>query len=399
MLTEQALRKKALRFWPDVLKGRAEGMLPFPWEIQTGVPSSAQMLEDFQAVREWAQELRTLALKHNLKIIECSVPHRRLGTQSLPQQLVFEDRGSYLSFIKKEDDFISFERAFESTRELLPELLPWLKCNLSLFERHLSIWHLVLKVARRYRERPFPNVYLRQLDIPEVDTKFVETHHRLLRKVLKFLLDGEKNDDPSDASLAGFCRQFGFRIDEPLVRFRWLDESITSQTLGLSDLTVPLNAFAAMKCPASRIFITENKINGLCFPAVPDAMVIFGLGFGIEMLSSVEWMKERRIFYWGDIDTHGFAMVARLRQMFPKVVTFLMDAPTFHAGREFWVREPVPESRSFPVENLTAEERALFEELRTNVHGVQLRFEQERIPMGLLDKELSRVLNENGGCA
>ncbi|WP_353620190.1 Wadjet anti-phage system protein JetD domain-containing protein [Thalassotalea sp. G20_0] len=33
------------------------------------------------------------------------------------------------------------------------------------------------------------------------------------------------------------------------------------------------------------MFITENKVNGLAFPPVADAIVIFGLGYGNYLFS------------------------------------------------------------------------------------------------------------------
>jgi hypothetical protein len=58
---------------------------------------------------------------------------------------------------------------------------------------------------------------------------------------------------------------------------------------------------------APRIFITENEINGLAFPDLPDGIVVFGLGYALDRLAAASWMADRAIHYWGDIDTHGFA--------------------------------------------------------------------------------------------
>jgi hypothetical protein len=49
----------------------------------------------------------------------------------------------------------------------------------------------------------------------------------------------------------------------------------------------------------SRIFITENEINFLAFPNARDSLVIFGAGYGFEMLSRAKWLSGCRIYYWG----------------------------------------------------------------------------------------------------
>ncbi len=36
-----------------------------------------------------------------------------------------------------------------------------------------------------------------------------------------------------------------------------------------------------------------------------------------EPLAEASWLKERDLFYWGDIDTHGFAILDQLRGHFP----------------------------------------------------------------------------------
>ncbi len=92
-----------------------------------------------------------------------------------------------------------------------------------------------------------------------------------------------------------------------------------------------------MEIGASRIFITENEINGLAFPDVPGAVVIFGLGYGLDRLSEIEWLTQRPMHYWGDIDTHGFAMLDRVRAIFPAVQSLLMDRSTLEAHSHLWV--------------------------------------------------------------
>ena len=80
---------------------------------------------------------------------------------------------------------------------------------------------------------------------------------------------------------------------------------------------MPASQLADAQSAVQRVFITENEINGLAFPEVPDAAVIFGLGYGLERLAEVRWLRGKAIYYWGDIDTHGFAILDRLRAMFP----------------------------------------------------------------------------------
>src|SRR5690606_26922002 len=110
-----------------------------------------------------------------------------------------------------------------------------------------------------------------------------------------------------------------FRDKPERVRFRLLDPSL-SLLAGAADqdITVTADAFAHLELPAiKRVYITENEINFLSFPQVPQSMVIFGAGYGFNIFANASWLHKCTIHYWGDIDTHGFAILDQLRALFP----------------------------------------------------------------------------------
>ncbi|PYZ99567.1 hypothetical protein A6K26_009090 [Gammaproteobacteria bacterium 2W06] len=116
------------------------------------------------------------------------------------------------------------------------------------------------------------------------------------RRLLGELLDAVLPPAAIDASATGangFAQRYGLRQRPTLIRFRVLDPSIA--IAGLTDLSVPVDDFAALSIPPGPVFITENKINGLAFPACRGGLVIFGLGYGVEALSAVPWLQRRRI--------------------------------------------------------------------------------------------------------
>ncbi len=186
-------------------------------------------------------------------------------------------------------------------------------------------WQQILQVLRYFQQHPNSGLYLRQLDIAGVDTKFIELHRGLLSEMLDIVLPEDAVN--SDATgVKGFNRRYGLKDEPALIRFRLLD---ARQSLhGMSDLSVPADQFAELNLPASTIFITENKINGLAFPQMADALVIFGLGYGVERLKECDWLKNKKIIYWGDIDTHGFCILNQLRKAFPRASSLLMDKHT-----------------------------------------------------------------------
>ncbi len=182
----------------------------------------------------------------------------------------------------------------------------------------------------------------------------------------------------TDASGArAFNRRYGLAIRPALVRFRILDPAL--QIAGLSDLSVPASEFARLNLPVSEVFITENEINGLAFPNHPDAIVIFGLGYGLDRLAGIDWLGRTRCWYWGDIDTHGFAILNRLRRYLPEARSFLMDRSTLDAHPEMWGQEP--EDRRFRGElsRLDTSEQAVYQTLSEDILRPRLRLEQEHV--------------------
>ena len=60
-------------------------------------------------------------------------------------------------------------------------------------------------------------------------------------------------------------------------------------------------------------------------------MVIFGGGYAVPVLQPLGWLASLDLVYWGDIDTHGFAILDRLRHRLPRARSILMDRATLLA--------------------------------------------------------------------
>ena len=135
--------------------------------------------------------------------------------------------------------------------------------------------------------------------------------------------------------------------------------------------------FAQLDHAVRRVFITENEINFLAFPELPGSVVIFGSGYGFEHLVQASCLHDRTIHYWGDIDTHGFAILDQLRAYFPQAYSLLMDRETLLAHRALWGEEDRPVKRD--LTRLLPMEATLYDALRTDQYARALRMEQERV--------------------
>lgn len=251
-------------------------------------------------------------------------------------------------------------------------------------------WERLLAVVAWLQAHPLPGVYLRQVDAPGVDSKFIEAHRGVLTEMLEAALAPEAVDTRASGT-AQFARRFGF-LDKPVrIRFRLLDPALPSLPgcEGLSDITLDAASFAALALPVERVFITENETNFLAFPEVARAIVVFGAGYGWEALARATWLHRCRLHYWGDIDTHGFAILDQLRVYFPHAASFLMDRETLLAHRSHWGEEPEPARHD--LSRLTTEEAAVYHDLRFDRLQPRLRLEQERIGYGWVCDRLASI--------
>jgi hypothetical protein len=117
-------------------------------------------------------------------------------------------------------------------------------------------------------------------------------------------------------------------------------------------------------------------------------MAIFGSGYTVAGLGRVPWLAACEVHYWGDLDTHGFAILSRLRGWLPHARSLLMDRATLLAHRDRWGTEPAPTRER--LDHLTVAEGDLYRDLVEDVFGTAVRLEQERIGW----RHASRVLNE-----
>lgn len=388
MITPEALKKKALRHWTDgrFLKAWLAGETLFPLEIPLSPPSGSQISHHFEKVRLWIQALESASKEKTgigYQVAYRAVNHRLLGHQQIPDRIRFETETDWLGYIGKKRDYDRFRQITEKTRAALPALTSFLQEKPLVALGQAATWDRLLAVCNWFTAHPRPKLYIRQLDIPGVETKFIEGNKKILAELLDRVLDDSAVDQTvAGLSGHGFERRFGLYYDSPGVRLRILDPLLAPG--GLTDLTLPAVDLAARDFGARTVFVTENKINGLCFPQVPCALVIFGLGYGIEMLAEVGWLKEKRIVYWGDIDTHGFAILSRIRGYFPHTESLLMDRDTLETHRDLWGQEDEKKRFLGALSNLTEPEQALFSDLKTDRLGPAVRLEQERIGFSCL---------------
>jgi hypothetical protein len=231
--------------------------------------------------------------------------------------------------------------------ERLLSLMLWLECN------------------------PRSGMYLRQLPIEGLDTKWIERRKGLVTDLVCAIRGEFKERD--------FFAACGLRAPRHRIRVRLLCSDLRNCVGGLEDLEAPLEQIVALPLTPTAAIIVENLETGLALPDLPGVVALMKLGLAVGVLDVVPWLRGIAALYWGDIDTHGYTILAHARRALPNLASILMDKETLFNYRKLWVNEPM-QNVSADVSRLKGHERLVYEGLRSQDWGRNIRLEQERIP-------------------
>ncbi|MBS1666298.1 MAG: hypothetical protein JST58_02880 [Bacteroidetes bacterium] len=385
MISPQEIKTQGLKWWKPFLQSHLKNEAFFPKSIdRIGKISSSTLKEKFGELQSQLNELYKNSkdkLGYGYVINKEDVNFRKTGSHSLPQSITFESVDDYISFIDKKKDWSYFLNSSSYILQQLPQLKDWLYCNPITVIEYDSQWGDILKVCTYFINNPKPEMYVRQLPI-DLHTKFIEQNETVIKSLLDYLIPEHRRD----ASEKSLVKRFYLKYDEPTIRLRILDNQL--QIAGLSDLRIPLADFNKLILTCSNILLTENKMNFLALPTLPSTIAIWsGGGFMISYLSNSNWLKEKNIFYWGDLDAHGFQILHQMRSYFPQTKSVMMDRETFDLfGKEGLVAGEITNTEN--LKHLTASEFEMFTFLKTN----NLRLEQEKIRQEYADNCFRRVI-------
>ncbi len=372
------VRASVRRRWDSgVLLSRFASGSPWePFSIPIRGPSARQIGEQLAEVREWAGEWAAAAARGPLRVEYKQVGGRHFGANSIPARAwldSYDDTWALLRVGAEVRRLAGLVEAAQGTR-----LVPWLTAHPLRALRLADDWGRLLATVRWIAQRQAPGMYLRQVDAPGVDTKFIERH----KGVLTELLDAQLDPGRVDRSAPDFAGRYGFLRRPGYVRFR-----VAGGYRGFSELSVRAAEFRTVPEGVSRAYVVENEITYLAFPVPDGAMVIFGGGYAVPVLEPLGWLAGLDVGYWGDIDTHGFAILNRLRQHLPHARSLLMDRATLLAHRDHWTTEPSPTAGL--LDRLDEAESALYANLVSAAYGSCVRLEQERISFTTVEKAVA----------
>lgn len=399
MIQPDEIKKEALRWYFDFLTASVQGEPFFPKDIRfIGKIKPSETLKDFPKIQKELENLRqeskdTIGYGYRIDFIKRK--DKKIGEQLFPDRIYFDTPSDYLKFIGKEKEFERFLRVSHKITIEIPDLNSWIIDHPQKVIDNFEKWDDLVKVCKFFIKNPRPDLYIRELPL-DISTKFVEGNQAIIRTLLDTLIADHIKNDESD-----FEKRFNLKYREELIRIRILDEQLAKKLFfGVTDFSIPISQFVSLNIPCKRVFVLENHtnftnfsniFNFLTLPHLADSIAIFGKGFQIGLLKNAQWLSDKQIVYWGDIDAHGFQILSQIRGYFPQTLSCMMDFETFHEFQDLAV--PGIDTTVTELTNLTHDEHQLF----THLLDIRERnrLEQEKIPQSYALKKIIRAMSEN----
>ena len=384
LLPDEVREKLKTTEWDHAqhLKKRLLGERPFPITTNLHPPTGKQALDDLGRFHSFIDAWQAWPQQNQLSWKQ--VQYTRLGEKRVPSQLTLDTTQALIKFIGGDAEKRSqrwqqrLSPILQVSQKLYPALIKQLKKLESLSQDEAQ---MIAQLLPQLSQGMGQGGYLRALPVIGVDTKFIESHRLFITPLLDVLHDGAISEH---GGLMAWLNCIEAPGDWLLVRALC---PATKQALGgLSILRIPGEILLSTPLPGARLIIVENDQSGYALPALPDTVAVIGGGRNLAWMAA-HWLRQKRIGYWGDLDSWGFLFLSEARQHQSHVESLLMDRETLLSHRQRMVKEP----DSYPglPECLTEAEQRLFQEIRDGIHG-HSRLEQERLSV---DHILERLLS------
>lgn len=364
--------RRYARVWLDELvEPRGED---WPYLIRVGKPSKDDLERGYARISALGGAVAAWAASCGLS---CRTEQRKVGRMSYPvlSHVAVPNMPALARAVGKGAHWELYSTRAAALRELFPSLdaarLRSVLAALSRSDANNADFELVCAAAQWFAQHDAAGYTPREVPLEGFHAKWLDTAgHRQMVCALAGVPSLDLRDRPR------------------LVRFHYIDPSYLS--LGLREHDAWLEGDANAPAYAPRIVvICENRDSALWFLPVEGAIVVQGDGMaGVSTLASAEWLFQAQlVLYWGDIDIHGFMILAAYRERGLNVQSMLMDQATYDTYRRFGTSVDMhgrplsakPDAK--PLPGLNDEENALYLRLCSPDHTDVRRVEQERIPL------------------
>lgn len=374
--TQDEIATKLRRRWNDgtLLSALARGG-PFPTQdLAVRGPKASEIGADLGAVQDWIEDLeRGSRDGDRYQIVYGQVGGREFGRNRIPSRVrieTFDQAWAVLGVGRT----VALYREILDVSASVERVHEWVTDKPLKAIDATDDWPALIAAYRWLEASRGSGRYLRTIDVPEVDTKFVERH----RSVLAALFD-------VSGTASGFVRDLGLASKPELIRMRFTP-GFVGLPASLSEATFRVDEVAGLSVDVRVAVVVENETTFLTLDPPSEGVLIWGKGFDADRIGRMHWLSDVAVWYWGDLDTHGFAILDRLRAVLPQTKSFLMDRESLLVHRDRWVVEPSPSTAL--LSRLDEDESALFLDLVQGRYEPAVRLEQERLDWAWVTERL-----------
>lgn len=252
----------------------------YPLEVKIRGLTPALIRNNFPELLPWIQEMQQ---HRELTFKVKEFKSKAFGSQFVPAAVVLPDLPAAAKLCGRLESLLTFRKNFQYCQKLLPQVCELFKAKPKLFLDNAAIVKQLVEVCLYLQKHPRPEVYVREVVCPGVDTKFIEHNFNMLSVMLDCVLPPEAVD-LNFSGKKGFNRRYGFRDKPNLIRLRLLDPSVRIGSLPCvqPDFSLDERSLAQYELPVSSLLIVENEITYLSLPQLSDCAAVFGGGFGIS---------------------------------------------------------------------------------------------------------------------
>jgi hypothetical protein len=354
----------------------------WPHRVTLGRPTSEALAGTLRPVKDWIADWRTW---NAAGTVEWTPRRTVLGPMACPSAITFNRPDDIAALTEQTNATWATVRGFLDRLEAeWPGATDRARPILSrIVEMDLDDQQRLVDVCRWLHANPDSSLFLRQVPVEGIDTKWIENRKGLVATLLKLtFIEPDSiqptDDEPDNDVVDNFHERLGLRRTPRLINVVLCDPALREQCGGARTLGLTSADLAAMSTIPRTVLITENKETGYAVPDRDGLLVIHGLGLNLKALTDVAWLRRVNVLYWGDIDAAGFEWLNNLRGYGVPATSLLMTESVIDSYRHLSTTAALPTNRQLP--HLTPEEADVDAKLSAGHWGRRFLLEQERLP-------------------
>jgi len=373
------------------LSNRLNDLLDYPIVIDLNPPRHKKTFKEVGLLQDFIDQWNRYEFFENVSWETINI--QDLGVKLLPSKLVISDFNQLIDTLVD----IAKKRLLK-WRRICKDIAPNNELNFhpALISSILEIEklsksdlaHFNMLISKIKTDR-WDTDYVRNTPVEGLNVEFLKKNEELITEVLN-----ERFDDNID-ELGGLLSWLGYEknnVDDQWVYIRPLSDETASGIGFLPTARVLADDLQNFELPATNILVIQNPKPGFSLPKMEDTIAVFGVGKNTDWLLA-EWVDQKNVIYWGDIDSEGLHILDELKQMMCHIKTVMMDFETLERFAKEGTVDIDPELKENMSMLMLEDQEMILESLVGSVKEPTAAWvKQESIPKDYADEMLEEAL-------